>query len=484
MVGITSFGGYVPRLRLERKAIVEANGWFNAALRAYAKGERSMANWDEDSLTMAVAAARECLGSGRPVSPSAVFLASTTLPFADRQNSGVLAAALNLDESLSTLDITGSQRCATSGLIQALRALANGDGNSLLVASEQRRTKAASPLELLAGDGAAALLLGREELVAEYIGSYQVALDFVDHYRTAQESFDYSWEERWIRDAGYLQIVPRTLKGLLEQVDVQASQIGHFILPCPFPRLAQRIAHMLGIPEPAVADSLDGKMGDSGAAHSLLLMAHTLERARPGEYILVAGFGQGCDALLFRATERLAGLSPRLGIERQLERKRLESNYNRFLAFRGLLEREKGIRAEADMRVPLSTLYRNRRMALALVGGRCRRCGTPQFPKGQVCVNPECGSLDSQEDYCFADRKAHIQSWTADRLTYCPDPPAYFGMVVFDEGGRLMADFTDADAGSMRTAIPVNMVFRIKRYDERRHFPEYFWKAAPRTGGE
>ena len=30
MVGITAFGGYVPRLRLSRQAIVEANAWFDS----------------------------------------------------------------------------------------------------------------------------------------------------------------------------------------------------------------------------------------------------------------------------------------------------------------------------------------------------------------------------------------------------------------------------------------------------------------------
>jgi 3-hydroxy-3-methylglutaryl CoA synthase len=484
MVGITSFGGYVPRLRLERKACVDANGWFNSALRAYAKGERSMANWDEDTLTMAVAAARDCPGSDRPAELSSVFLASTTMPFADRQNSGVLATALNLDEELATVDVTGSQRCATTGLIQAMRALGSGDGKTLFVASEQRQTKAASPLELLTGDGAAALILGSEDVVAELVGSHQVAVDFVDHYRSARAAFDYSWEERWIRDEGYLQIVPRALKSLLERLEVPSSRIAHFILPSPFPKLAQRIAKMLAIPEAAVADNLDGIVGNTGAAHSLLLLVQVLEQARPDEYVLVAGFGQGCDALLFRTTERLAGFSPRLGIKKHLERRRLETNYNRFLAFRGLVEREKGIRAEADIRAPLSTLYRNRRMATALVGGRCRKCGTAQFPKGHVCVNPECGAAESQEDYCFAGRPAHIQSWTADRLTYSPDPPTYFGMVVFEEGGRLMSDFTDVDPSSIRVGMPVDMVFRIKHYDELRSFPKYFWKAAPQPAGD
>ena len=49
MVGIKAYGGYVPRRRLPRKVILENGSWFNGALKAYNKGERSMCNWDEDA---------------------------------------------------------------------------------------------------------------------------------------------------------------------------------------------------------------------------------------------------------------------------------------------------------------------------------------------------------------------------------------------------------------------------------------------------
>ena len=72
-----------------------------------------------------------------------------------------------------------------------------------------------------------------------------------------------------------------------------------------------------------------------------------------------------------------------------------------------------------------------------------------------------------------------IQSWTADNLTYSPDPPQHFGMVTFEEGGRLMADFTDVDVGEVEVGGQMRMVFRIKAHDEKRGFNKYFWKAAP-----
>ena len=154
-VGIHEFGGYVPIQRLKRKAIADANAWFNPALRGLSKGERSICNWDEDSVTMAVEAARDALGGTGSGSIDAVYFASTTLPFQDRQNAGIIAEALHLGSELLTMDVAGSQRAGTTALTAALKAAASGD-RIIVAASEKRRTKAASPIELTAGDGAGA----------------------------------------------------------------------------------------------------------------------------------------------------------------------------------------------------------------------------------------------------------------------------------------------------------------------------------------
>ena len=52
-IGITAYGGYIPRLRLSRESIVQANAWVNPALMAYGMSERAICDVDEDSVTMA-----------------------------------------------------------------------------------------------------------------------------------------------------------------------------------------------------------------------------------------------------------------------------------------------------------------------------------------------------------------------------------------------------------------------------------------------
>jgi 3-hydroxy-3-methylglutaryl CoA synthase len=484
MIGITAYGAYIPRRRLQRKSVAQANAWIAPNLVGGAKGERAMANWDEDAVTMAFEAGRDCLPATDPVKDRAhvdgIYLASTTLPYADRQNAGIVAAALGLGEGISSVDVSSSQRAGTSALISALDAVAAGRLNApLLVASDKRKTRAASSQELAYGDAAAAFTLGRDNVVARLIGSHTATLDFVDHFRGEGEDFDYGWEERWIRDEGYTKIVPAAVKALLEKCKIAAGEVAHFILPCPFARLDQTIAKQCGIDPAKVRDNLAANVGDSGAGHALLMLVHALEQAKPGEKILVVQFAQGADALLFEVTPALRELSKRNGVSGALARRKEEINYMKFLGFNGLIELEKGMRAEVDKRTALTVLYRKSDMLLSLVGGKCRVCGTAQYPKSRICVNPNCKAVDSQDDYGFAERPGTVLSWSADFLTYSMDPPNHYGMITFADGGRLMADITDVEQGQIDTGSKVRMAFRIKDFDPKRGFVRYFWKAVP-----
>lgn len=483
MIGITSYGAYIPRLRMDRGAMFQSLGWFAPALIMVAQGERSMCNHDEDTLTMAVAAARDCLSGWDKHSLSAGYLCSTTLPFADRQNAGIMTAALNLKSSIITADFTSSLRAGTTGLITALNVVKAGDSTNILVcASDQRKTKPASFYEMWFGDGAAALVVGDKDVIAEFLGSHSVAYDFVDHYRGTGHDFDYTWEERWARDEGFARIVPEAVEGLFQKLGITMAEVDKFVFPCIFKAEQRAIAQKLGASPEKIVDNLHEVCGETGAAHALLMLVSVLEQARPGERILLVGFGQGCDVLYFRVTEKITGLKPRRGVTGSLKNKKTIDNYMKFLKFRGLIEPEEGIRAEAPTQTAMSTLWRKRQMILGLVGGICRNCHTAQYPKMDICVNPECGAHFSQDDYEFAERKGRVLTFTGDMLAVSVDPPAVYGMIQFDGGGRFMADFTDCELSEIKVGMPVAMSFRRRYTDQERGFSGYFWKAVPLTG--
>jgi len=481
MVGIAAWGAYAPRLRLSRKAVTEANAWVAPNLRAKAKGERSMANWDEDALTMAVEAARDALGPDDDRSAvDALYFASTTAPFVDRQNAGIVAAALTLEKSIASADVTGSQRCGLSALGQALAAVKGGAARRALVATgEHRRARAASTQELDNGDGAAAFVIDAEGGVAEFLGQGSVTDDFVDHFRGADSDFDYAWEERWIRDEGIVKLVPPAIRRALEVSGLNASDVSHFCFPSTFSGMAAGLAKTVGIAPEAVRDNLALTLGEAGSAHGPLMLAHALEQARPGEVILIAQFGQGAEALVFRVGDGVGNNRPARGVAGSLADRKDETNYLKFLTFNGLVEWDKGMRAEKDNKTALTTLYRNQDMILGLVGGRCRETGVVQFPRTRISVAPNNPGVDTQEPYRFAERKASVLSYSADYLTFSMSPPNHYGMIVFEGGGRIMMDITDVEPGEVDSGLPVKMVFRIKDVDEKRGFVRYFWKAAP-----
>jgi 3-hydroxy-3-methylglutaryl CoA synthase/NAD(P)-dependent dehydrogenase (short-subunit alcohol dehydrogenase family)/uncharacterized OB-fold protein len=486
MVGIISYGGYIPRLRMSRMSIYQHIGWLVPATVMVAQGERSMCNWDEDSLTMAVAASRDCLVGVDEQGVDGLYLASTTLPFADRLNAGIAATALNLRADIQTADFGSTQKAGTTALVTALETIREGK-RILVTAADKRETKAGSFYEMWFGDGAAALLLGDREVIAEFKGSYSVAYDFVGHYRAAGSRFDYTWEERWVRDQGYARIIPEAINGLLDKLGMTIDGVDKVIYPCFFTREHASIARAIGAAPEKVPDNLHTVCGETGAAHPLVMLVKALEAAEPGERIIVASFGQGSDALCFEVTEsikdlpRSAGLGQpgHRGIGGSLENGKATDSYVRFLKFRDLIETEAGIRSEASDQTAMTTLWRKRKMILGLVGGMCTECGTPQYPKANICVNPECGALDSQTDYEFADVPAIVKSFTGDMLAYSIDPPAIYGMLQFEGGGRLMADFTDCEISDLKVGRAVRMVFRRHHVDKERGFTGYFWKAVP-----
>lgn len=488
--GILAFGGYIPRRRIERRVIAEANAWMKPGLSLPGKGERSVCRWDEDSVTMAVGAARDALVGRDRKDIGAVHLASTTLPFADRQNAGLVASALDLSDQVATLDVGGSLRSGTSALSAALASVgATPHRSALVVASDKRSAQPGSAQELDYGHGAASVLVGLGDTVANWLGSRAVSRDFVDHYRSAGEPFDYVLEERWVRDEGYLTIVPDTVRGLLDDAGVLPSQLDHAILPGGA-RVASKLAAQLGIRESALADDLASRCGHTGAAHPLVMLAAVLEQAGPHQKVLVAGFGQGADALLFETTERIvdaarsskesSGAATGKGVGASLSRRQPETHYTRYLSDSRLLSMAWGIRAERDNRTAQSVSWRRHRELNAFVGARCEGCGAVQFPRETVCV--AC-RLETRMSSCpLADRDGRVKSFTEDWLAHTPGPPLQYGHVALDGGASLLMEFTDFEPGGIDVGMPVSMQFRIKDIDERRGFRRYFWKAAPADG--
>lgn len=489
MRALLSAGVYLPRARLPRSSIAAAHAWFNPNLPK--SGERSYAAWDEDSLTLAVEAVRACTAvtsaTDGGTAPQRAFgslaFASTTFPFADRSNAGLVAAALGREGALQARDHSGSLRAGTSALLAALQALADpACPETVVVASDTRRAKPASAQESQYGHGAAAFRLGRAAegtaVLAEYLGGASITADFVDHHRTDSADFDYTLEERWVRDEAWGKLLPGAVGPALAAAGIAASAIDHCVVNAPA-AVQKKLGAQLGLRDGVFVDTLGRSVGDTGTAHALVLLAATLEQATPGALLLLIGFGQGIDALVFRAGA-LAGNAATAGhFSAALAAGHQEASYTRYLAHQGLLEMELGMRGERDNRTAQSVAWRKRRTVTALIGGRCRDCSTVQYPLTRACVNPDCRAFDTQEEFALADTPAKVKTFTEDWLAFTPAPPLVYGNVAFAAGGNAFIEFTDATPGETSVGQPVRFVFRLKDRDSLRGFHRYFWKAVP-----
>ena len=479
--GISSIANYIPRLRLQRKAITESNAWMAPNLVGKGKGTKAISNWDEDSVTMSVEAARRILGPEDDRSQvNSLFFASTTMPYSDRLNSGIIRAALTLEETTQCSDVSSSLKSGTTALINAFNSVNSGKSSlSLVAASDKRKARVASAQELNFGDAATAISISKDNVIAKFIDSASLSIDFIDHFRGPNEEFDYNWEERWIRDEGYLKIIPKLINNLLKDNNISPSDISRFILPCIFPRVPQTIAKKTGIDPDNVVDNLAASVGDTGSCHPLLMLTSVLENSIPGEKILICSFGGGGDAILLETTNLITDFTNTETTVDLIDNGVDEDNYMKYLTFNDLVKWEKGMRAEIDRKTALTTLYRHNDAIIGLVGGKCSKTGTIQFPASRISVSPNSPDLDTQEPYKFAEKRANILSWSADYLSFSINPPNYYGIVSFEGGGRIMMDFTDVGEGDVESGKDVKMVFRIKAFDEARGFTRYFWKAVP-----
>jgi hydroxymethylglutaryl-CoA synthase len=460
---IAAIGAYAPLFRMDRAAASKALRF--SGLGGRSSGHRAVAGWDEDALTLAVEAARTIAKE-----PQAVIFASTSASFIERSQATLLVDALALDPSVRTSDVAGSRRCAVSALRDALL----GRGNTLVAAGEKRPATAGSPQHLSDGDGGAAALIS-DNGAARLIGQASISHDLVDIYASREHPQSYAYEERFVRDTAIGGVIAPTIKAACAAAGVEPKQITHAAVHEPLPGCWRDIARLTGTTAANFASDLYQSVGDLGAAHALFAFALACAEAREGDLVLLAGFGSGCDAMVFRITGTMPGAREAAATLRSGV---VLDDYTRFLSLTGAIELDWGVRSEFEQKAQATVLERYGRDMIGFMAGRDTK-GNIQFPKSRIPVRPDAIGPELMEDVRLADEAAKIVSVTADRLNFTPDPPFWFGLVQFDNGARVIMEFTDGDGKGFSVGDPVRPRLRIKSRDSRRGFRTYFWKAAP-----
>lgn len=475
MIGIRSWGAYIPRLRLQLAAI-GASG--RKAPRS--SGERSTVSYDEDCITMGVAAGVHCLEGIDRHHVDGLLFASTSHDYREKQGAAVIAKALDLPRATATADLGGSLRSGTIALRAAADSVRAGSArNVLVIASDCRTAAPRSPQERSFGDAAAAFLISSDDVTARIDAFHSVTDEMIDVWRTERDPWVKSWEDRFVVEHGYMRSTLEACRGLLAPGE-GPTQFDRFALAGPDARSHAAVCRALQLDaETRVTAPRFGEVGNSGAAFAPLLLVAALEEAQPGERLLVANYGDGADAVALTVSDSASTGPARRGVRWHLERRSVLDDYDKFLSFRNLqvsaADRRGGVGVSATVH------FRERDQDISFYGHKCRRCSQEQFPFQRVCF--ACFHRDDFDAVRLSDRRGKVLAYTFDNFAGSPDSPLIVATVEIDGGARAYLQMTDARPEEV--ALDQRVEFTFRKIHEYGGTPNYFWKCTPvRQGAE
>ncbi|CAM3265643.1 DUF35 domain-containing protein [Nocardioides dubius] len=455
--GITRYAAYLPLHYLD-----------DTRLGAQAPGgpgrrARSVANHDEDALTMAVEVGSH-LGSSVDAA-SSLLLATTSAPYVGRTAATLVHEALGAAASQRAIDLAGHR----SGFAALDLALGTG---ALAIATDTRTTRVGAPDELGQGDAAVAFL-GGEPLAATLEGSGSATVELLDRWRLPGEVHERTWDERFTAEV-LVEAARTAVTAALAEAGVERPTT--VVVSSTNPRAAATLRKLLG------SDGADARVeastGFTGAAHPGLLLADALDRAAPDETVLLVSAADGADAWLLRVGEQIAATRSGPSVADQLARRRAVG-YGDFLRWRGLLDVQ-GPARPASAAPAAPPMHRRRGWKYRLEAVRCVECSTVTAPPGKACSG--CGSITPGKPELLHDAEVRVVSVTQDLLTTMPVPAVAVVIADVDGGGRLSGYATDVDADDVVVGGRMRPTFRRMWTTDGIH--NYFWKLRPVEGDD
>ena len=465
MAGIAAFGAYIPRYRLG----ASTDGWGSRV-------ERSVANFDEDSVSMAVAAGLDCLAGRERQDIDGLLFATTTPPYAEKGCASIIATALDLRRDIFTADITDVLRAGTTALKQALDSVTAGSARQVLViASDNRQGAPKGEAERNSGDGAAAFIVSNDGVIAELEGSYSISENMMDVWRSAGDQFLRSWEDRFAIEEGLERILGDAIAGFMERQGIAARDVAKLALYAPDGRRHAQLARQMGFAPEQVQEAMFGRLGNTGAAFVPMLLALALEEVIPGQLILAASYGDGSDVLGFRTTSLAGTGAAENGVSGFLNSGKSLDSYETYARWRDVWVTDAASRRPQAPSPSVSALWREGDRNIRFYGATCNQCGFVQYPPQQVCVN--CRARNDSTPVRLSDRPGKVFTYSMDYLAGTTDSPLVIAVVDFDGGGRALCMITDRELDEIQIGMPVEMSFRKLRVVNGIH--NYYWKAVP-----
>jgi hydroxymethylglutaryl-CoA synthase len=323
--GILGYGAYIPKFRIRSEDVREAWG----ALSVPGVRERAFPAFDEDVITMAVAAGRQALERAEVPGEEirSLYLATTSGPYDEKPNVSTVATALSGSSRLRVTEVTGTPRAGTAALLAAWEFVSVHQAPAMVVASDSPLAHPSTGLEQAFGAAAAAFVLGAGEGTTVLEACVSLSSEsFGQRFRRRGQRFVQDLE---LRQDDYSSFVTDALEHLMGSAGIRPDEIRGVALHDADGVSAQRVLGRMGF-SPSLPASLTPRVGDAGAAGALLAFAHLLDESTVGDRILLASYGAGSDATAWRVG---SGMKPARGRPPMVEDLLREARYVPYVTY-------------------------------------------------------------------------------------------------------------------------------------------------------
>lgn len=311
MVGIISYGFYVPRYRIKIEDIARVwNKNPQEIISSLRIKEKAVAGIDEDSLTMGYESAMMCLSDVdvRRDHIKTVLFGSETPPYSVNPTSTILAEFLGIEKNYLSYDMQFACKAGTGGIISTMGLVKSGfTPYGLVTASDKAKAKVHDALEYTAGSGSVSVLIGTKDVALEIVGCESFSSDTPDFWR--REGIRYpSHGGRFTGKPSYFYHIQQVADLLLAKTKYKPKDFAYSVFHMPNGKFPLEVGVSLGFTKEQIVPSLViSQLGNSYTASALMGLVAVLESAKENDLILFISYGSGAgsDAFIFRVTKHL-----------------------------------------------------------------------------------------------------------------------------------------------------------------------------------
>lgn len=302
-VGIVGYGAYVPKHYLDPREI-------DAKASSLGLVKKSLAAWDEDSVTMAVEAGQIALRTAQVKASDlgAVYVGSESPPYAVNPSSTIVADVLGVGKTYRAVDLQFACKAATAGMQMAMGEVAGKHHNyGLVIGADKAQARRGDVLEWTAAAAAAAVVIGKERVLARSLTSASVTSDTPDFWRRERQQYP-RHAGRFSGEPAYFSHVLEASKQAMNKMKITPKELAYAVFHMPNGRFPREVAGKLGFePQQYEPFMTVSEVGNPYSASALLGLVAVLEVLKPGERVLVTAYGSGAgaDALILEGTGEL-----------------------------------------------------------------------------------------------------------------------------------------------------------------------------------